>query len=104
MKHQRQEIVLAVDFSIDQLDVSLRQSDKRWVWPHRGYNNNRPGLLPPDSHTYQPFSDIFGTTSRHILDEYDDIQAIAEIPFAELVNLLENPIKQHRLTFPLKRA
>ena len=222
MKDQRQEIVLSVDFSIDQLDVSLRQSDKRWVWPHRGYNNNRPGFqqlkqelltelrrqpgaqltavgestgpywwhafyglshdtdlagydpslvvlhparvkayrkaLPEEDkidsndpklidqyyravgvehpyqfndrylrlrflsraycrliHTlasekayfrsvlymvasqyqpYQPFSDIFGTTSRHILDEYDDIQAIAEIPFAELVNLLDKISRQ----------
>jgi len=222
MKDQRQEIVLAVDFSIDQLDVSLRQSDKRWVWPHRGYNNNWPGFqqlkqdlltelsrcpqaqltavgestgpywwhafyglshdedlagydpslvvlnparvkayrkaLPEEDkldsndpklidqyyravgvehpyqfndrylrlrflsrsycrliHTlasekayfrsvlymvasqyqpYQPFSDIFGTTSRHILDEYDDIQAIAEIPFAELVNLLDKISRQ----------
>ncbi len=44
MKNQEQEIVLAVDFSIDQLDVSLRQSDGHWVWPHRDYNNNWPGF------------------------------------------------------------
>jgi transposase len=222
MKDQRQEIVLAVDFSLDQLDVSLRQSDKRWVWPHRGYNNNRPGFqqlkqdlltelsrrpgaqlmavgestgpywwhafyglshdedletfdptlvvlnparvkayrkaLPEEDKTdsddpklidqyyravgaehpyqfndrylrlrflsraycrlihtlasekayfrsvlylvasqyqpYQPFSNIFGATSQHILDEYVDIQAIADMPTAELVALLNKVSKQ----------
>jgi transposase len=222
MKDQREEIVLAVDFSLNQLDVSLRQSDKRWVWPHRGYNNNRPGFqqlkqdlltelsrrpgaqlmavgestgpywwhafyglshdedletfdptlvvlnparvkayrkaLPEEDKTdsddpklidqyyravgaehpyqfndrylrlrflsraycrlihtlasekayfrsvlylvasqyqpYQPFSNIFGATSQHILDEYVDIQAIADMPTAELVALLNKVSKQ----------
>jgi transposase len=222
MKDQREEIVLAVDFSLNQLDVSLRQSDKRWVWPHRGYNNNRPGFqqlkqdlltelsrrpgaqlmavgestgpywwhafyglshdedletfdptlvvlnparvkayrkaLPEEDKTdsddpklidqyyravgaehpyqfndrylrlrflsraycrlihtlasekayfrsvlylvvsqyqpYQPFSNIFGATSQHILDEYVDIQAIADMPTAELVALLNKVSNQ----------
>lgn len=37
------EIVLAVDFSLDRLDVSLRADPPAWLWGHRAYPNNWPG-------------------------------------------------------------
>ena len=37
-------------------------------------------LVASQYQPYQPFSDVFGTTSQYILSEYVDIQAIAEIP------------------------
>jgi hypothetical protein len=38
------EAVLAFDFSLDRLDVSLRADDPDWGWPHRAYANNWPGF------------------------------------------------------------
>lgn len=38
------EAVLAFDFSLDRLDVSLRTDDPDWGWPHRAYANNWPGF------------------------------------------------------------
>lgn len=224
MDKHSQEIVLAIDFSVDQLDVSLRQSDKSWVWPHRDFSNNRSGFqklkqdllaeldqrpgtrltavgestgpywwhafyglshdndlaafdpslvvlnparvkgyrkaLPEEDktdtydpqlidayyravgvdhpfqfndrylhlrflsraycrllHTLasekaycrsvlyltaseyqpgQPFSDIFGVTSQHVLDDFADIQALADIPLDELTALLDK-LSNHRL-------
>jgi len=37
------ELVLAIDFSLDRLDVSLRGDGNNWPWPHRAYDNNWPG-------------------------------------------------------------
>ena len=36
----------------------------------------------------QPFADLFGVTSLHLLDEYDDIQTLADIPLAQLTDQL----------------
>lgn len=41
---QSTEAVLAFDFSLDRLDVSLRADDPDWGWPHRAYPNNWPGF------------------------------------------------------------
>ena len=38
------EVVLAVDFSLDRLDVALSDSQQEWLWPHRAYPNNWPGF------------------------------------------------------------
>jgi transposase len=38
------EVVLSFDFSLDQLDVSLRADDPAWDWPHRAYANNWAGF------------------------------------------------------------
>jgi hypothetical protein len=38
------EAVLAFDFSLDRLDVSLRTDDPDWGWPQRAYANNWPGF------------------------------------------------------------
>jgi len=38
------EAVLAIDFSLDRLDVSLRADEATWGWPHRAYANNGPGF------------------------------------------------------------
>jgi transposase len=38
------EVVLSFDFSLDQLDVSLRTDDPGWTWPHRAYANNGVGF------------------------------------------------------------
>ncbi|MGH2619712.1 MAG: IS110 family transposase, partial [Anaerolineales bacterium] len=38
------EVVLSFDFSLDQLDVSLRADDPAWAWPHRAYANNWAGF------------------------------------------------------------
>jgi hypothetical protein len=38
------EVVLAIDFSLDRLDVALRDSQSAWLWPHRTYPNNWPGF------------------------------------------------------------
>jgi transposase len=37
------EMVLAIDFSLDRLDVSLRGDDREWLWAHQAYANNWPG-------------------------------------------------------------
>ncbi|MEW5960743.1 MAG: transposase [Chloroflexota bacterium] len=42
MTHSR-EAVLAIDFSLDRLDVSLRSDQPGWGWAHRAYVNNEPG-------------------------------------------------------------
>lgn len=36
------EVLLSVDFSLDRIDVQLRQSDQV-IWPHQAYANNWPG-------------------------------------------------------------
>jgi transposase len=38
------EVVLSFDFSLDQLDVSLRAEGPDWDWSHRAYPNNWPGF------------------------------------------------------------
>jgi transposase len=38
------ETILAIDFSLDRLDVSLRDGGGERVWPHRDYVNNWPGF------------------------------------------------------------
>jgi transposase len=40
MTKQIPELVLAIDFSLDKLDVSLRGEGKKWLWAHRAYENN----------------------------------------------------------------
>jgi len=37
------EMVLAIDFSLDRLDVSLRGNGRHWQWAHQAYENNWPG-------------------------------------------------------------
>ena len=44
MNQSPSEVVLAIDFSLDKLDVALRASDKEWLWPHREYPNSWPGF------------------------------------------------------------
>jgi transposase len=44
MSTQATETILAIDFSLDRLDVSLRASDGRQVWSHQAYSNNWPGF------------------------------------------------------------
>lgn len=36
----------------------------------------------------EPFSDLFGATSLHVLDEFQDIQALADVPLTELTDQL----------------
>lgn len=43
MTNRIPEMVLAIDFSLDRLDVSLRGDDRDWVWAHQAYPNNWPG-------------------------------------------------------------
>jgi transposase len=38
------EMVLAVDFSLDRLDLSLRGDGRDWLWGQRAYPNNWPGF------------------------------------------------------------
>jgi transposase len=44
MSTQVTETILAIDFSLDRLDVSLRAGEGQPVWPHRDYANNWPGF------------------------------------------------------------
>jgi hypothetical protein len=44
MDDQVQEVVLSIDFSLDQLDVALRDGQPLWAWPHRAYDNNWSGF------------------------------------------------------------
>lgn len=37
------EMVLAIDFSLDRLDVSLRGNGREWIWAHQAYDNSWPG-------------------------------------------------------------
>ncbi len=39
----RPEMVLAIDFSLDRLDVALRGPAPPWIWGHRAYANNWTG-------------------------------------------------------------
>jgi len=41
-----------------------------------------------DYQRLKPFSDLFGATSLHLLDEFDDIQALADIPLVDLSDKL----------------
>lgn len=43
----------------------------------------------------KPFSDTFGVTSTHILTQYPDIAAIADIPLDSLVTILDTVSKGH---------
>lgn len=43
MTNRIPEMVLAIDFSLDRLDVSLRGDDREWRWAHQAYPNNWPG-------------------------------------------------------------
>ena len=43
MTAQTPEVVLAIDFSRDQLDVALRDADQQWLWGPRAYANDWPG-------------------------------------------------------------
>ena len=43
MTNRIPEMVLAIDFSLDRLDVSLRGDDREWLWAHQAYVNNWPG-------------------------------------------------------------
>jgi transposase len=45
-------------------------------------------MLASDYQRLEPFSNLFGATSLHVLDEFDDIQALAAIPLAELTDQL----------------
>jgi ABC-type uncharacterized transport system YnjBCD ATPase subunit len=38
------EMVLAIDFSLDRLDVSLRGDGREWIWAHQAYDNSWPGF------------------------------------------------------------
>lgn len=43
MTNRIPKMVLAIDFSLDRLDVSLRGDDREWLWAHQAYVNNWPG-------------------------------------------------------------
>jgi len=43
MTNQKPERVLAIDFSLDQLDVALRGEHDKWEWSHRAYANSYSG-------------------------------------------------------------
>ncbi len=43
MQDARLETILAIDFSLDRLDVSLRGNRHEWQWAHQAYENNWPG-------------------------------------------------------------
>jgi transposase len=45
-------------------------------------------ITASDYHRVEPFSNLCGATSLHILDEFDDIQLLADIPLAELSDQL----------------
>ncbi len=36
------EMVLAIDFGLEHLDVALRSADREWCWPHQVYANDWP--------------------------------------------------------------
>jgi hypothetical protein len=38
------EMVLAIDFSLNRLHVSLRGNEREWLWAHQPYPNNWPGF------------------------------------------------------------
>lgn len=43
----------------------------------------------------QPFADVFGAASRAVLEEFASIEAIAALPFAELVEFIDGKGKRH---------
>lgn len=43
MSNTHREVVLAIDFSLDELDVGLRNGQREVLWPHRSYDNNVSG-------------------------------------------------------------
>lgn len=43
MTNRIPEMVLAIDFSLDRLDVSLSDDEREWLWAHQAYANNWPG-------------------------------------------------------------
>lgn len=45
-------------------------------------------ILASDYQRLEPFSDLYGVTSLRVLDEFDDIEALADIPLAELTDQL----------------
>jgi transposase len=45
-------------------------------------------IYASDYQRLEPFSDLFGATSLHILDEFDDIQSLADMPLDELTDQL----------------
>jgi transposase len=45
-------------------------------------------IVASDYQRVEPFSDLFGATSLQVLDEFDDIQALADIPLDELTDQL----------------
>lgn len=45
-------------------------------------------ILSSDYQRLEPFSDLFGATSLHVLDEFDDIAALADIPLDDLADQL----------------
>ncbi len=50
MTSETPEVVLAIDFSRDQLDVSLRDDDRQWLWSPRSYANDWPGWQKLKAH------------------------------------------------------
>jgi transposase len=53
-------------------------------------------MTASDYQTGKPFSDIFGVTSQRLLDEFADIQALADMPLDELTAILDR-LSGHRL-------
>lgn len=43
MSHQVSEMILAIDFSLDRLDIALQAPDGTWLIPHQAYENNQSG-------------------------------------------------------------
>ncbi len=43
MNQSKTEATLAVDFSLDSLDVALRSPSGEWIWSHQTYSNNWSG-------------------------------------------------------------
>lgn len=63
-------------------------------------------LLAIHASEYQrqpPFSDLFGVTSLHLLDEFDDIQHLADLPLDDLTEQLRR-WSANTLTDPLQSA
>jgi len=44
MDNQSPKVVLSIDFSLDRLDVALRERKGDWLWGHRDYENNWSGF------------------------------------------------------------
>lgn len=43
MSHQTPEMILAIDFSLDRLDIALQAPNGTWLITHQSYENNQPG-------------------------------------------------------------